>query len=123
MEPATSRVNAGLKRGIGWLQILTATAVGFVFLSADVSIGGDFTVDIHGDATYRDLLTFGFGADAIEPIYDPKFVTASEARLHPDELVLGLSVNGDSRAYPIWIMNLREIVNDNVGGVPVLVTW
>lgn len=61
--------------------------------------------------------------DAILPVYEPKFVPAVEARLQPDELVLGLEINGDARAYPITILNGREMVNDVGGGVHVLVTW
>ncbi|MBI2972637.1 MAG: DUF3179 domain-containing protein [Armatimonadetes bacterium] len=61
--------------------------------------------------------------DDILPVYDPKFVPASEARIQPDELVLGLKLNGDARAYSITVLNGREMVNDVVGGVPVLVTW
>ena len=40
-----------------------------------------------------------------------------------DEQVLGLSIDGDSRAYPIKMLSRHEIVNDVVGGKPVAVTW
>ncbi len=61
--------------------------------------------------------------DAIEPVYTPKFVSPAEASLRPDEIVMGLEINGDVRAYPTGIMRFREMVNDEVGGTPVLVTW
>lgn len=61
--------------------------------------------------------------DDIPPIYDPEFVPASEAALPDDEPVVGLSISGDARAYPAGILFTREMVNDVVGGVPVLVTW
>jgi hypothetical protein len=61
--------------------------------------------------------------DAINPVYTPKFVSPEELRLRPDEIVLGLEINGDTRAYPVGIMRIREMVNDEVGGTPVLVTW
>ena len=61
--------------------------------------------------------------DAIRPIYDPQFTQAAEVQLRPDDFVIGLSLNGDSRAYPLSILNHREMVNDVVGGIPVLVTW
>ncbi|GAB4417548.1 MAG: DUF3179 domain-containing protein [Anaerolineales bacterium] len=41
----------------------------------------------------------------------------------PDELVIGLAINGQARAYPIRLLSLHEIVNDVVGGQPVAVTW
>jgi hypothetical protein len=37
--------------------------------------------------------------------------------------VLALTVDGESRAYPVQIMTWHEIVNDTVGGVPVAVTY
>jgi hypothetical protein len=61
--------------------------------------------------------------DSIEPIYDPQFVRPAESGLEPDDLVMGVSINGDSRAYPIRYLQWREMVNDEVGGIPILVTW
>ena len=65
------------------------------------------------------------GFDAIPAILDPAFVTASEAEswMDPDEQVLGLSINGEHRAYSIRMLSRHEIVNDVVGGVAVAVTW
>jgi hypothetical protein len=40
-----------------------------------------------------------------------------------EELVIGLKINGDSRAYPVRLLSSHEIVNDTVGGQPVAVTW
>jgi hypothetical protein len=37
--------------------------------------------------------------------------------------VLGVSINGESRAYSIPFLSGREVVNDVVGGVPIAVTW
>ena len=63
--------------------------------------------------------------DAIPAILDPTFITREKAdgRFIPQELVLGLSINGDHRAYSTTYLSSREIVNDVVGGVPVAVTW
>ena len=65
------------------------------------------------------------GFDGIPAILDPLFVSAGEAdgAMEPDEQVLGLSINGDSRAYSVRMLSRHEIVNDVVGGVPVAVTW
>ena len=43
--------------------------------------------------------------------------------MEPDEHVLGLSINGDHRAYSLRMLSSHEIVNDVVGGVPVAATW
>ena len=61
--------------------------------------------------------------DAIQPIYEPRFVGGSPNSLHPGELVLGIELNGESKAYPVAPLNFREMINDVVGGVPVLVTF
>ena len=61
--------------------------------------------------------------DGIRPIYEPTFVPAAASALAPDDLVLGLSIDGDSRAYPIGLLAAREIVNDWVGETPVIVSW
>lgn len=61
--------------------------------------------------------------DAIAPIYDPQFVRASDAESQEGNFVIGLKINGDARAYPLSVLVSREMVNDVVGGVPVLVTW
>lgn len=62
--------------------------------------------------------------DGIPPVDEPRFVNAAEVdNLEPDEAVLALEVNGDSRAYPIRIMTWHELVNDEVGGVPVTVSY
>jgi len=70
-------------------------------------------------SNFRQLLP----RDAIRPIYEPGFVTISEAKMKEEELVIGVSINGDSIAYPISILRRREMVNDTVGGRPILVTW
>ena len=41
----------------------------------------------------------------------------------PTEFVIGLSIDGESKAYPVNILSRHEIVNDVVGGVPVAVTF
>lgn len=65
----------------------------------------------------------GPARDGIPSIDNPKFISANDARLEDFELVLGLEINGDVRAYPLNILVWHEIVNDNVGGEPVAVTY
>jgi hypothetical protein len=65
------------------------------------------------------------GKDGIPAILDPQFVSAAEAaeQMLDSERVLGVSINGDHRAYALNQLSRHEIVNDEVGGVPVAVTW
>ena len=61
--------------------------------------------------------------DAIAPIYTPQFSPADQASLEPGELVIGVEIDGESKAYPIGPLVRREMVNDMIAGVPILVTW
>jgi|GEM_PF-4459339 len=62
--------------------------------------------------------------DGIPALYDPRFVKADKAGfLSPGDRVLGLSMNGEAKAYPIKILNWHELVNDRVGGKWVLVSY
>ena len=63
--------------------------------------------------------------DAIAPIYEPSIATVGEARPEMDdaELVVGVTLGAESRAYPVRTISTREMVNDELGGVPILVTW
>ena len=40
-----------------------------------------------------------------------------------DDLVIGVAVEGDARAYPVRLLSSHEIVNDVVGGRPIVITW
>ncbi len=61
--------------------------------------------------------------DSIFPVYDPEFAPANEAPYDDEEMVIGVALNGEAKAYAIGPLNNREMVNDTVGGVPILVTW
>lgn len=61
--------------------------------------------------------------DAIYPIYEPQFGTADSVNLRDDELVMGVTLGGEAKAYPVTTMQFREMVNDELAGIPILVTW
>jgi hypothetical protein len=71
------------------------------------------------DFVFQALLPF----DAIAPVYDPEFVSASDSPLIEEELVMGVSIQGEAKAYPVSVLRFREMVNDELGGLPILVTW
>ena len=68
---------------------------------------------------FRQLL----GRDAILPIYDPEFVPADDSGWNDGTLVLGVEVDGEAKAYPVAYLNRREMVIDELGGEPLLVSW
>ncbi len=74
-------------------------------------------------AQYPEFKPRFISKDIIRPIYDPKFVTAGNAGLEDNDFVIGLAINGDARGYPIGPLTQHEMVNDVVGGIPVLITW
>lgn len=57
------------------------------------------------------------------PIGQPAFVQIGETRLEGDEKVLAVELAGAARAYPIRIISYHHIVNDAVGGVPIVATY
>jgi hypothetical protein len=71
------------------------------------------------------IVSGGPGKDGIPALTSPDVVPASvaDAFLMPDALVLGVTVNGESRAYPHNVLWWHEIVNDVVGGRPLTVSF
>ncbi len=63
--------------------------------------------------------------DGIPSIDRPKFLSVQEAKekYNAREPVIVVTINGDARAYPLQVLIWHEIVNDEVGGEPVSVTF
>ncbi len=63
--------------------------------------------------------------DAIPAILNPVFVSGvdADAQMVPQDLVIGVSIDGDHRAYSTSQLSSHEVVNDTVGGRPIVVTW
>jgi len=74
---------------------------------------------------YSSIQSGGPPPDGIPPIDDPSFVEISSADewLEDREPVISFEVGDDARAYPLQILTWHEIVNDEVGGEPVVVTF
>ncbi|MEX2598061.1 MAG: DUF3179 domain-containing (seleno)protein, partial [Dehalococcoidia bacterium] len=70
-------------------------------------------------------MTAGLPRDAIQAITEPEFLSGQEAnrQMRDSDRVIGVSVNGDHRAYSVAHLSAHEVVNDTVGGEPVAVTW
>ncbi|MCH8914677.1 MAG: DUF3179 domain-containing protein [Thaumarchaeota archaeon] len=62
--------------------------------------------------------------DGIPSIDNPVFTNVQDSQFMSDfDTVIGLEINGEVKAYPIFILVWHEIINDNVGGTPVAVTY
>jgi len=60
----------------------------------------------------------------VEPLRDPPLVHRVEERyLSEDDVVYGLLLNGESRAYPRRIVSWHEIIEEEVGGEPVVIAF
>ena len=72
-----------------------------------------------------ELLSGGPPKDGIPSINHPTFVSISEASqwLASKEPVIALAIEGVARAYPLQVMTWHEIAIDEVGGVPIVVTF
>lgn len=83
-----------------------------------------FDVTIHA-VPLNEIGGGGPARDAIPALDHPKFVPSKDADrfLRPKDRVLAITMNGATKAYPIKILNWHEIVNDEIGGRPITVTW
>lgn len=57
------------------------------------------------------------------PIAGPQFQAQAESKLDPKEMILAVRVGSDARAYPISQMAYHHVLNDEVAGVPIAVTY
>lgn len=61
--------------------------------------------------------------DGIPALTDPDFVPAGDATISDSDRIIGVTTDGEARAYPLAIMNWHEVVNDRFGDRPVVVTY
>jgi hypothetical protein len=102
---------------MGQVVIGIAVLVGAVTLGAQGRWVEQVTID--GDPVLR-----GLPKDAIPAIDQPEFVPAERAsHVSGDEPVIGVVLGGEARAYPTWLLNAHEIVNDRIGNRSIAVTW
>ena len=82
----------------------------------------DFSVT---SVDFGEIMSGGPGKDGIPAINAPKFesLAAAAGWLDPESPVISLEIGGRARAYPLAILIWHEIVNDTLGGTPVVVTF
>lgn len=79
------------------------------------------------------VVAAGFPKDGIPALVDPPAmrgdaVAALNERVRgkylvSDDRVIGVSLGGAQRAYPLRVLNWHEVVNDELGGIPIAVTY
>lgn len=73
----------------------------------------------------NELMSGGVPRDGIPAIHRPNFDNVIDAQdwLKPQEPIVALEVQGEARGYPLQILTWHEIVNDEVAGQPITVTF
>ena len=62
--------------------------------------------------------------DRLRPVYNPKYGDeVAPAWLRDEDLVIGYAAAETTYAYPIKVLNFRELVNDVIDGLPLLVSY
>lgn len=99
--------------GVGMVGASEAGAVqvlnGFELRNASVPVEG--------------ILPGGPPRDGIPALDHPKPLPAGQDPWHDDEMVIGILLEGEARAYPIAVLNWHELVNDTVNGRALLVSY
>lgn len=85
---------------------------------------GDFGKPEHMKIRLEEITWGGVLVDGITSLDNPKMIEASDADYMLDsDLVFGVEINGDVRAYPLRILGWHEMFNDTIGGVPVALAY
>lgn len=97
---------------------ILSVALCLAFLHA----GAAFNLSAQSELDYRPRQVL---RNPIRAITDPPIVAADQSGLSDNELVIGVVVDGKSRAYPINQLTgpMREIINDELSGTAIAATW
>lgn len=97
----------------------------FAFLLSLIITTPAFGWDFNKSAIPVDeIISGGPPKDGIPALKNPKYIAGEiNTQLRKDDQMIGVFVNGEARAYPLRIMSWHELVNDNIGGLPILVSW
>jgi len=131
----------------GWWVLPVAvvvTLVAAVAVFRSTPSGGDLIGDGRDPATYgfdlggldadrATLVAGGVARDARPVLVDPEVLDGRDVAAHneaergkllvSDDRVAGLVINGEARAWPLRLLRRHELVNDVLGGEPVVVAY
>ena len=116
------------RRG-AWLLILillmvTGAAPAFADPDSWKRAGWDSTDFSKSSVDFKSIIGGGPPKDGIPSIDKPVFLPASKiTTLSDTEPVITMVVGADARAYPLQVLMWHEIVNDTVGGMPLVITY
>ncbi len=114
-----------------WLTAATFALLGLLIIAAcrqpqesnaEPTADAGEEVTVTGGEAFHGLLEYR-ARDAKLALVRPTFVTAAEAGLASGVSVVGVSLGGIHRAYPLYVLKNHQIVNDKLGGVPIAASW
>ncbi len=134
LESKKPQMRINLKTWViaGSLAVLSAVVALYLTPPASPSLmtgsqrmaGRDYPSAQAPDPLTADEIGYQVPRDRIKAIDAPKFIAPSEAGWVPDRLpVIGVTQGRDLKAYPIPLLSRVEIVNDQIGGRAIAVTW
>jgi hypothetical protein len=94
-------------RRAGWVArlLMLAPAMGLALIAAGAAWFNP----------YEQLMFHPFG--------EPRYVTIQQAGIDPKDMVIAVTLSGESRAYPIREMGYHHVVNDRLHQLPIVVTY
>ena len=106
-----------------WLP--AAILLAFLLYSFSVTAERDNGFDLSNSILPAEqILHGGPPRDGIPALSEPKMIRAEQASyLQPGARVIGIVIGDEARAYPVPILNWHEIVNDEIAGKHVAVTY
>jgi hypothetical protein len=122
----------------GWWVLIGAVVVSLLVVAAFI---GDFLGPRSSDTppfalepslVDADDLVTAMAPDGLRSLTSPAIMAPDEIAVRNEEQrgkvlvgsdkVIGVSINGETRAYPLRLLRWHEVVNDTVGGVAIAVT-
>ncbi|RMF77953.1 MAG: DUF3179 domain-containing protein [Planctomycetota bacterium] len=137
-------------RSGGWVLVLTGVVVLGIAAWRVLAILPTLDHRAHGDGVHLESYGFdlsnllvprerlypigpGMPKDGLPAMNHPATIAASELpadrkllrirKMTTTTRVIGVEIDGEARAYPLWVLNWHEIANDTLGGTPILVTY
>jgi hypothetical protein len=117
-----------LDQNIQWIRILALLAILYPFLKTWEKGKIGFRIFLSSLILVYGLVffffNFRFKADKMfkEPL-KKQFNDISKDTTNQDKLVIGVSLQGEAKAYPIQILGYHHQVMDTLGNIPIMVTY
>jgi len=112
------------QHSISYLIILFCTTMSAQFVNPR-NIPFNWLTDTSKHSVNLSEIQIVLPKNSFPKISNPTYVGKEEglAMFFSKEPVLAVSINGQAKAFPLNMLTVHEMVNDNLGGVPILATY